>query len=461
MKFIRIDLLTLLISLFILNSCKNQDNIGLGINSANQLNGNLMDTSTIVINTQLDDSVVTSGQPKTPLSYWKDPEVGTTEANLAIDLNLPFSGAYTKPTGTITIDSAVLVLRYADGFAGDSLTSRYNAIVQQLSERIFAGSYYYNTKKWKHGDDILGTKSFFSRTHDNTVKILSPVVGLPDTLVKIHPQLRVRINPAFIRSILFDAPDDQLESNLVFKNRVKGLYITLDKGQTGPGGTFMFALDSTSVDVYYKAVNGSTIDTAVVQLPSTLHAAEVKHDYSTQVKTELANQASSRNTFYIKGLSGLRAKIAFPNLKSIFKTIGSDVILNRAELVVSPVAGSIIPFAPLPRLSLYKYDLAHQRSLVEDSDPNDPKSFASSGGFGGYYVSSQKQYQFLVTSYIQNLMRGKTVDYGTYIGNSDGDIFSLEIASSAQSDGRTFAVGSDKNSPYRLKLNLFYTKLSK
>ncbi|HEY2583220.1 MAG TPA: hypothetical protein VGI43_15515, partial [Mucilaginibacter sp.] len=64
MKFFRLDLLTLLISLFILNSCKNQDSIGLGINPSGQPNGILVDTSTIITNTVKEDSVITSGLAK-------------------------------------------------------------------------------------------------------------------------------------------------------------------------------------------------------------------------------------------------------------------------------------------------------------------------------------------------------------------------------------------------------------
>ena len=64
MKFFRLDLLTLLISLFILNGCKNRDTVGLGINSSGAPNGTLVDTSTIITNTVLEDSVATSGLAK-------------------------------------------------------------------------------------------------------------------------------------------------------------------------------------------------------------------------------------------------------------------------------------------------------------------------------------------------------------------------------------------------------------
>src|ERR1700761_6400947 len=121
MKFFKLDLLTLLISLFILNSCKNQGTIGLGVTSSNQLTGSLIDTATIVVNTIPEDSVPSSNTgigalTKFPMGLFKDPIFGTTESNLAMDLNLPSSTAYSIPAGTITIDSAILVLRYAPGF---------------------------------------------------------------------------------------------------------------------------------------------------------------------------------------------------------------------------------------------------------------------------------------------------------------------------------------------------------
>ncbi len=460
MKFFKLDLLTLLISLFILSSCKNQDTIGLGVNLSNQLNGNLIDTSTIVINTIREDSVVTSALPATPLSYFKDPVFGTTESNLAIDLNLPGSMAYTIPPGTINIDSALLVLRYAPGFYGDSIASRYKVNVYQLNERLFASSVYLNTKHWNYNSsNLLGSKSFFSRTGDS-IKIINPVAGGPDTLVKVPPQLRIPIDPAFIYRILYNATANQLNSNLIFKQNVKGLYVTLDKNQSGPGGTFMFALDSAAaVQIYYKNNAGTAIDTVVLSLPSTLHAAEIKHTYSPAIQTELNNTTTSRKTFYLQGLAGLRAKISFPYLKNIVKTLGTDIVINRAELVISANPGSTIPFMPIRKLAIYRYDLANQRTLIEDAAPSDPRAFGPTG-LGGFYNAPTQQYHFVITAYIQDLMRGLAPDLGTFIGVVPNDL-NNGVATTAQVDGRTFAVGADKTSPYRLKLNIIYTKIAK
>src|SRR5260370_5558257 len=189
MKFFRLDLLTLLISLFILNSCKNNNTIGLGLDSSTQLNGSLIDTSTIVVNTLKEDTVPTSNLTKTPMGYFIDPVMGTTESNIAVALNLPGSTAYTLPTGTITVDSAVLVLKYADGFYGDSLTSRYKVNVYQLGIRPLGSNTYYNNANWSTNlGPLVGTRTFNARTHDS-IKIYNIITVHPHTLIKFPPQL--------------------------------------------------------------------------------------------------------------------------------------------------------------------------------------------------------------------------------------------------------------------------------
>jgi hypothetical protein len=460
MKFFRLDLLTLLISLFILNSCKNQDTIGLGVNASTQITGNLIDTSTVIINTIPEDSVITSGLANTALSYFKDPLFGTTEANIAMDLNLPGSAAYVIPPGTISIDSALLVLRYSpEHFYGDSIASRYKVNVYQLNERLFAGSSYLSNKRWNYNSGtLLGTKTFFSRTNDS-IKIVNPVGGGPDTPAKVPPQLRIPISTSFINTILYNASATQLNSNLVFKNNVKGLYLTLDKNQAGPGGSFMFSLDSAAaIQIYYKNYDGTTVDTAIVSLPSTLHASEIKHTYTTTIQTELSNTTTNRKTFYLQGLAGLRSKISFPYIKNLLKSLGGNIAVNRAEVVITVVPGSTIPFVPLPKLAMYRYDLANQRILIQDAAQGDPRAFGAAA-FGGFYNPVSQQYHFLITGYIQDLLRGVTTDLGTFIGPIAPDVTGL-ISATPQIDGRTAAVGFDTTSPYRIKLNLYYTKLS-
>ncbi len=464
MKFFRLDLLTLLISLFILNSCKNQDTLGLGINSSNQVIGSLVDTSTIRLNTVLDDTVATTGLLKTPLAYFNDPILGITQSDVATDLNLPSSTAYTIPNGTIFIDSARLVLKYADGFYGDSVSSIYTVNVFQLAEKFSETTTYYNDKVWKVNPNLIGSLTFNARTHDS-IKIYNIIAGAPDTLIKVPPQVRIPISPAFINANLFDASTLTLSSNATFNNVVNGLYITIDKTKTtGPGGIFMIS-PSDSLAVYYRSVNGTTIDTNVAYLQINKLAANITHTYSVAVQNELNNTTTNRGTIYLQGLSGLRAKISFPNLLANLRNNlakkDSDIILNRAELVITPSPGSNIPYSPIPKITMYRFDIAHQRVLLEDANPADPRS-GGVGTFGGYYNKTLNEYHFVITAYLQDLLLNKIVDYGTYIAPIDTtNTTSVDYLPTPQVASRTVAVGGNSTSPFKMRLNIIYTKISK
>ncbi|MDB4918611.1 MAG: hypothetical protein JWQ54_594 [Mucilaginibacter sp.] len=469
MKFFRLDLLTLLISLFILNSCKNQDTVGLGVDSSSQINGTLVDTTTLIVNTVKDDSVITSGATKNPLAFFTDPVLGVTESNLAASLSLPGATAYALPSGTISIDSTRLVLNYIDGFYGDSVASTYKLNVYQLAETFNESISYYNTKIWNSSSNLLGSVTFKARPHDS-VKISNIITGKPDTLIKVPPQLRIPINNNFIISNLFNASNATLSSNKVFQNAVKGLYLTLDKNQTtGAGGTLMFSTGDT-LAVYCRIVNNGVIDTTMIKLPITKLAASITHTYTTTINAELANTTTSSNSFYLQGLAGLRTRIKFPslltNIRNNLLKKDSDIVLNRAELVIVPIIkkpGSNIqdPYRPIPKISMYKLDIAHQRTTIEDASPGDPRS-GGVGVFGGFYNPARNEYHFIITAYMQDLLLKRTVDYGTYLAPIDTlNKTAVDITVTSQIAARTVAVGTDKNSSYKIKLNIIYTKIAK
>ncbi len=472
MKFFRLDLLTLLISLFILGSCKNPDGIGLGIDPSKALQATLVDTATINTTTMLDDTVLTNSIGNAPVAYFKDPVFGTTEANIAASLNLPGSTTFTLPAGTIVIDSSRLVLNYADGFYGDSLTTKYKINVYQLTEPIISSRSYYNNKIWSHSNTLLGTQSFFVRQKDS-IKITDIVTGAKDTLKKVTPQIRIPIANSFVFNNFFGATTSQLTTNSVFQNAIKGMYITLDKTGTtgGPGGNIYFNLasGSSSLQVYYRVTSGSTIDTLIATLPlGNPHAVEIKHDYTSApaIVTQLSNPTVSTNTIYLQGLAGLRSKISFPYLKKLLPAnlTSSDIVINRAELVVTPVAGTGIPYVPTPRITLYKFDIAHQRVTVPDATAGDVH-YLSVGSFGGFYDTYHKSYSFVITGYVEDLIRGKITDYGTFISPADTTGMHLGSASieinNSPSTGSRAVIGGNKTSPYKMKLNILYSTVSK
>jgi hypothetical protein len=113
---------------------------------------------------------------------------------------------------------------------------------------------------------------------------------------------------------------------------------------------------------------------------------------------------------------------------------------------------------------MYRLDIAKQRQQLPDANGSstsalDPRFF-STAVFGGYFLPTQKEYHFVITGYLQDLLRGRLTDYGTYIGTIDAtaQTSAVAIGSTIQTAGRVVAVGTDKSSPYRLRLNVIYTK---
>ena len=459
MKFSKLGLLTLLISLFILSSCKNQDGIGLGVDDGSQLNGSILVDTSLVLTTVKDDSLITAGLFKVPLSYFKDPEFGTTESNIAAALSLPGGVAYTLPGGDIVVDSAILVLPYSDGFYGDSLTSRFKVNVNQLDERVVAGKAYSNVKEWAHSSTIIGTKSFIARPHD-TLKITSILKGRVDTMIKVSPQIRIPISPSFFVTNFFEAPASWRATNTAFQAGLKGVYVTLDQAQTtGPGGNIMLKMDSARVSLYFRSTKSGTIDTTLITFPvqSGLHAANIKHTYSAKVNAAI-NTPAADGSVYLQALAGLRAKMTFPNVKNIFASVG-NVVINRAELIVKVAPGSNIPYRQNQKLTLYQLDIAKQRIRLQDATTTDPRGQNGPSFFGGYYNPTTGEYHFTVTGYLQDLIQGKTVDNGTYLAPVDPTAgTAVDIAPTAQYAERTIVGG--KNSPYRARLSIIYTKVN-
>jgi len=459
MKFIKIDLLTLLIGLFLFASCKSSNTIGLDVDPATAIQGTLVDSLTVDTRTVVDDPANTASLVRYPLGYITDPELGTTEASLAMTLTLPSAG-YTFGTSPM-IDSAVLVLPYSTQFYGDS-TSTYSVDVHQLTTDISDQTSFKSNRVYPHNTSTLVGNFTGILKPTTPFKITVAAVGKPDTLKAVTPQLRVKLDPEFIKTAILENTSS-LKNNAFFSAAFKGLYVSVNKTKsTGAGGVAFFNLtgDNSSLVIYYKKQNATTStakDTTDAKFPinATVSpvAASVTHSYTEQVATQLANPGLQYPVTYLQGLSGLRNKISFPHLSSFIKNLGAKVVINKAELVIDLSSGSDVnPFVPAPRLALYTYDIAGVRANIRDNH-----GASGSTTFGGTYDTTKKNYRFIVTSYLQDLIDGKSVDYGTYLSTSSSTEFDLNppITSASRS-----IIGSFSNNTNKVRLNIYYTKIN-
>ena len=472
MKFSKLDLLTLLISLFLFASCNESNTLGLDLDPENAVQGALVDTLTIQTKTMADDPTPTfygasseANPSMLPLGFIKDPVFGTSEASLALSVAVPNS-AFSFGTNPI-IDSAVLVLPYAPQFYGDTTTSVYSIDVHQLTNNIAKEANYLSNKQYAYQSTLTG--NFTGKLKPNTpFKVTAVLTGATDTLKAAPASIRIKLDKAFAQANLANLSAANLANSAVFNEYFKGLHVSINKAKTtGNGGIMHINLDGTNskLEVYYRRQNATTatsIDTVASVFPvgktSGPVAASVKHDYEgTAIATQLADVSNKQyEVTYLQSLAGLKNKITFPTLQNFAKNLGGKIVINKAELVVDLSAGTdVAPFIPAQRLALYQLDIAGQRALIADQVSTDKRY---TGNFGTGFNSVSKTYSFIVTGHIQDLIDGKTQDYGTFLAPAPPSMAEYSIAPNITTAHRS-VIGSMSNGTNKIKLNIYYTKI--
>jgi hypothetical protein len=492
MKFIKQDLLTLLIGLFLFSACKSTNTIGITPDEGYGIKGEL---KVLAVNssTVTDEPTNTTSQPRYPLGFISgDPIFGSTEAELAVLVALPSNG-YSFGSDPI-VDSAVLVLPYyvpadssrAEHIYGDTTTSTYAFTVQQLQEDLSLQKSFLSNKEWAVKPDVVG--SFAAKIRPNTrPKITDIVPGKADTVRQVPtPQIRIRLDNAFIQNNILNLDSATRSKNSKFAGAFKGLKISIDKTKSvGPGGIVFLNFSSSdelaraNVAIYYKKLTDNSLvlrDTASVYFPISTAvspfaaASTIRHNYTgTPVKTQLdaPNPATPYAVTYIQALAGLRNKISIPDIKTFTDSVRAKhptgrIVINKAELVVNISNGTdVAPNTPNERLALYRLDIAGQRVNLTDNLPGvgniaNPRYAGSAVAYGGYYDKKNKRYVFTVTGYLQELIDGTTQDYGTYLAPSAYTEFNLTppVASAERSVIPTKAHGAGEKA---IKLNIYYT----
>jgi hypothetical protein len=433
MKFTKSkDLLILLISLFILQSCKKEGDIGLEqqINEEG-LYGTFVDTNTVKLFSVKDDSLISSNFLRNQLGDFQDPLFGKTIATIAFQATLPKNNV-NFGTGAV-LDSVVLVMAYpsvkGDRFYGDS-SSRFDLKLYQLDEDIYNDSVYYSNRSFKIKSTPIGTMSYKPRP-DDSITIQNIRVGKADTIAKIYPHLRMRLNNSFGNEILAKSGQTDLSSGSAFLAAYKGFYLSATR-VSGDGGILSYDLTNTNrsyLVLYYR----TTTDTTNFVLNVNSASANInryEHDYTgTEVASQLADSNLGRDKVFVQSLSGLRAKMKFPNLDRLLDS--GAIAVNKAELIFKPLSGSESPYAPIVTFAIKGRFSDNSETLLNT----------------GVYNSIKKEYKIDLTRSIQFMIDKKLVLKELYIEDNSKQI----------NPRRTLIAGVNSTNP--IKLRIFYTKL--
>ncbi|MBC8053087.1 MAG: DUF4270 family protein [Sphingobacteriaceae bacterium] len=472
MKYFKLDLLTLLISLFIFSSCEKDGTIGLDIDAQDSVKTAFTDTVTVRTTTVLEDDVATSGILQNPFGRIDDPVFGTTTVSLALGLSLPFDNY--KFGVSPTLDSAILVLKYGDEFFGDSLTSKYVIDVHELSDNTpFSSLKTYTSKSvFEKATVRIGglpedlPKHPVARRFQwkDSTTVVSVIKGAFDKIVNVAPQIRIPITNTTFINRFFTATENDLKNNTNFAKHIKGLYVSIDSMQsTGNGGLTFFNLQSeiSSLEIYYKSGTGTAKDTNVAKFRVS-GASEIKRKRKPTVQTQIDLPSQNYPTVYAQPLSGSRIKLNFPYIKQL--AAKGNVSINKAELFIPVVQDPTDPFRlkPAPRLTLYRTDIAGQRQAVPDNAMLLDSRYLDERVFGGFYDATEKAYKFNISSYIQDLVnKAGVIQYDTYIAPFDQALTNrANITAAATTAARVVLGGPNPQSPGKslIKLRITYTK---
>ncbi len=429
---IRKDLLILLISLFILQACKKEGEIGLEQQIDEEgLFGTLVDTSTIRTFSVKDDTLISSRYIRNQLGEFKDPLFGNTKASIAFQAVLSQNNVN---FGTnLVLDSVVLVLGYigdkTQRFYGDT-NSRMTINVYQLDESITEDSNYYSNRVFKIKPTAIGTTTYQPNPNDSLI-VQNIRDGRPDTVGKVPPQMRVRLSDAFGQELLSKSGALELSENSVFLNTYKGFYVTAST-TSGDGGVMSFDLTNTNrsyIVLHYK--NSTDTTNFIFNINSV--AANInryEHDYTgTEVASQLADSSLGQTKTFIQSLAGLRAKVILPHIKRL--TDSGLIAVNKAELIVKPYSGTEIPYAPIINLALKARRPDNSEFVVQTAA----------------YNSTTKEYKLVVTNFLQQYLSGKLEIKELYLEDNSKQIRANRLVLSGQ------------NSADPIKLRIFYTKL--
>ena len=422
----------LLLSLFF-SSCK-KENTDIGLNQlGDQLKGVFTDTMTVITHTKLMKPLKTGLPAYLMCGDYFDPVFGSTQASFYSEI-YPRAFGSSVDFGTPQIDSVVLSLVYK-GYYGRPAPLHFK--VYEVSDTITNGISYYSTS----------VKPY------NSAFPLADVILEPNTLDSVHadgqtyaPQLRIKLDKNLLSGL---AVNSLYTSWTSFRSVFNGIYVEATAtGLSGNRAIYSFVPGDahTKVTLYYHNLQDGIAYTFDYLLGgNTGRFNHFNHDYSTAAPSILTQvndtDINQESTLYIQGLGGLQTKLYIPHLFDLQKN--GPVAINKAEIVLKADPNTLDDYYLTPT-QLVMVALDDTDGYLTTSDLLEGNAYG-----GGTYDATNKEYHFNIARYLQQVLYGSTTFRGLMIIPQGGAVL----------PNRVVLGGGSVSSPYRIKLNLTYTKL--
>jgi len=415
--------------LFINTSCEEPSVIGLDIQPPSDLiHAQYTDTITIHAVSAREDSVRSDRTSMYLLGSINDPVFGFSNASFATQIRLPASNI-TFPEN-ITVDSVVLSITHKGFYGHDKYANPITIEVWELDEAIRIDTTYYSNKSIQK-KSLLGSRTLIPNLKDSIY-----IQGK-----KAPPQIRIKLDNQVGKNFIEASNQNLLNNNNTFTDFFKGLYV-VSKPFTYGGTIYYFDLLSSfsNLTMFYHTPTDTTSFTFLIN-ESSARFNMFHNDYGL-ADNDLISQFNNQdvvqtNYLFVQSMGGVKVKFSFPYIKSLIDN--NSVLINKAELVlpVNEADYTSNIYTRPHRLTLVKVkEDGSYAFLTEQADPS----------FGGNYDESKKEYRFIISSYIQELLLSNVPDYGLV----------LMVSGSSTRADRIILNGVANNSS-KPKLRIYYT----
>ncbi len=438
--FVNIFLLFAVLSFFNLSCSKYPSKVGAGLMPNNSLSMHFIQRGFNVYSQPI-DTTRTDELLESIVGSIQDPVFGLTNASFYTKV-LPTTVGHRFGTNPV-MDSLVLQLFYSTVY-GDT-NALLHLHVYEMKDDIFYDSVYYSNKNV----DVYPTDYADITFHPN--KNATYIFDRPETdTIKDTISGVLRINLSHLNKALGDkllnADTTILDSNYLFMDYFRGLYLKVDPVTTGGAIAFFITNTAeTALSLYYHNDSDDSLRYDYVLSASMAKINNYHHDFSTANQT-FRNQVVSGDTtlgqklFYVQGLAGVKTIIKFPHIRDLNKL--GKVGINEAKLILPGAEDTPYLGAPT-QLSLIR--IMNDSIYTVLPDENEGSDY-----FGGIYNASDNSYTFRITHYIESLISDSTeVDNGLLLFVNQGAIYPERYIF----NGPQFVGDSTR----RARLNILYT----
>jgi len=365
---------------FVVSCKKTDDSLGVSVYNGEVLDANVTEFTGLDKYPFLPDSITTDERSKLLLGSYVDPVFGKVKAHFLAQFLL---NSFNADFGNNPVADSVKLRFKCVGYYGTDTTTLQTYKVYRLTDTLDRdASYYSNT-------DITGM-----------VDLSTPLAEYTTAFDPNSGYLEIPLPQELGNELLNDS--SIYADNETFTQSFKGLYLTTEQVSDG-GAIYYFspiAEDGMLLTIYFHNDSLDSLNYSFYITQNSAYFNLYDHDYTgTPVESYLQDSIVSGDYSYIQAAAGVKTIVDVSPVLT-FRDSG-NVGINKAELILNVDTSSVNGLDPPERLLL---------EIVDDNDEfNAPVDyFMNDYYFDGRYDATNGTYKFVITQYVQELLKGMT-----------------------------------------------------